>query len=152
MAKSPTAADAQVVLQLYDLRRETEMRKARNWWAVNFWPQSPDDMVKVINTFGSQENAWFRQVAGYWEMASALVLRGALNEGLFYDAGGEMWFMLGKVYPYLKEFREKMQSPESFRNAEKLATQSKEGRERLQRMVKRVEGWRKTRTEAAKAS
>ena len=152
MAKSPTAADAQVVLRLYDLRREAEMRKARNWWAVNFWPQSADDMVKVINTFGSQENAWFRQVAGYWEMASSLVLRGALNEDLFYDAGGEMWFVLGKVYPYLREFREKMQSPESFRNAEKLATRSKEGRERLQRMVKRVEGWSKTRTEAAKAS
>jgi hypothetical protein len=152
MAKTPGPADAQVVLQLYDLRREAEMRKARTWWGVNFWPQSADDVMKVVNAFGSPENAWFRQVAGYWEMAASLVLRGAVNEDLFYDASGEMWFMIGKLYPYLKEFREKAQSPESFRNAEKLATRSKQGRERLERVMKRIEGWRKARTEAAKAS
>ncbi len=32
MSKKATSADAQLILQLYDLRREAEMRKARNWW------------------------------------------------------------------------------------------------------------------------
>ena len=74
MAKSPTAADAHVVPGSMACA-EAEIRRARNWWAVNFWLQSADDMVKVINTFGSRENDWFRQVAGYWEMPSSLVLR-----------------------------------------------------------------------------
>lgn len=151
MSNKPNAADAQLILQLYDFRREAEMRKARAWWG-DFWPQSADDIMKVANSYGNPENAWFRQVAGYWEMAAALVLRGALSEDLFFDCGGEMWFILGKVYPYLKEYREKIKSPESFRNAEKLATRSKDGRERLERMIKRLEAWRKMRMDMAKAS
>ena len=142
MAKKPTSADAQLILQLYDLRREPEMRKARAWWASSFWPQSADDIIKVVSTPG-QENAWMRQVGGYWEMAASLVLRGALNEELFFDCGGELWFTLAKIHPYLKEYRQKANSPESFIHAEKLATRTKHGRERLQRMVKLQETRRK---------
>ena len=119
MPKKPSASDAQLVLQLYDLRREAEMRKARSWFAGSFWPSSADDIVKAATTPG-QENAWYRQVAGYWEMAAALVLQGALNEQLFFDCDGEMWFTLSRVYPYLKEYREKAKAPEAFSRAEKL--------------------------------
>ena len=52
MAK-PTAADAQLILKLYDLRREAEMRKARNWWMVTFWPKSADDFMKVATALGT---------------------------------------------------------------------------------------------------
>ena len=62
MAKKATAHDAQLILKLYDLRREAEMRKARNWFTVEFWPQSADDLIKVASAFPSQENAWIRQV------------------------------------------------------------------------------------------
>src|SRR5499425_1590978 len=103
MSEKPTASDAQIIMQLYDLRREAEMRKARAWFASTFWPKSADDVVAVINVANPQENAWFRQVSGYWEMAASFVLRGALNEQLFYDSSGEMWFTLAKVYPFLKE-------------------------------------------------
>ena len=128
-------------MRLYDLRREGEMRKARSWYA-GFWPQTADDVVQVINAVNQQENAWFRQVSGYWDMASSFVLRGALNEELFFDSGGEMWFALSKVYPFLKEVREKGQVPYYFQRAEKLATRTKEGRERLQMMLKRAEARR----------
>ena len=83
MAKKATANDAQVVMQLYDLRREAEMRKARSWFAGEFWPQDADEFLKVVNAFGSQENAWMRQVSGYWDMATAFVVHGAVNEELF---------------------------------------------------------------------
>jgi len=142
MAKKPTAADAQLILQLYELRREPEMRKARAWWASSFWPQSADDILKTVGTPG-QESAWLRQVGGYWDMAASLVLRGALNEDLFFDTGGELWFTLSKVYPYLKDYRQKANSPDGFVHAEKLATRSKQGRERLQRMMKLQEARRK---------
>ena len=62
MAKKATARDAELVLKLYDLRREAEMRKARSWFAAEFWPQNADQFIKVANSFPSQENAWLRQV------------------------------------------------------------------------------------------
>jgi len=150
MPRKATAADAQLIIELYDLRREAELRKARAWWA-NFWPQSADDILAVASKFGSQENAWFRQVGGYWEMAASMVVRGSLNEDLFFDANGELWFTFAKVQPYLEEVRERMSAPEAFRNVEKIATGSKQARERLQRMMKRAESFRKAMAESAKA-
>jgi len=141
MPKKLTTEDAQIIMRLYDLRREAEMRKARSWFA-GFWPRSADDVVQVINAANPQENAWFRQVSGYWEMAASFVLRGALNEDLFFDSGGEMWFVLAKVYPFLKEVREKAQTPYYFQRVEKLATRTKQGRERLEMMLKRAEARR----------
>lgn len=58
--RKPTAADAQLVLQLYDLRREAEMRKARNYVATEFWPQSFEEFIKPLREFGSPQNAWLR--------------------------------------------------------------------------------------------
>ena len=83
MAKKATPHDGQLMLKLYDLRREAEMRKARNWFLVDFWPLNADDFVKVANAFPSQENSWLRQVGGYWDMASSLVLQGALLRRTF---------------------------------------------------------------------
>jgi hypothetical protein len=143
MPKKATTAEAQLVIELYDLRREAEMRKARTWWATQFWPQSVDDIMKVAQAFGSQENAWFRQVGGYWDMAAALNLHGAINNDLFYDTCGEMWFTLAKVYPHLKQVREKMQAPEAFLKAEKVAFGTKAGKQRMTMMLKRMEEWGK---------
>jgi hypothetical protein len=148
MPKKPTAEDAQIIMRLYDLRREHEMRKARAWFA-GFWPRNADEVVRVINGADPQENAWFRQVTGYWEMAASFVLRGALNEELFFDSGGEMWFVLSKVRPFLKEIREKTKMPHYLQRLEKVATRSKDGRERLEMMSKRAEA---RRSAVAKAS
>ncbi len=145
MAKQATTHDANLILKLYDLRREAEMRKARNWYMIEFWPQCADDILKVANAFPSQENAWMRQVGGYWDMVAALVLHGALNEDLFLQPGicGEMFFIFAKVHPFLKEVREKMNNPEIFVNIEKVATRSKLARNRLERVSKHIENRRK---------
>jgi hypothetical protein len=152
MANKATAHDAQVVLKLYDLRREAEMRKARDWFTVEFWPQSAGDILKVANAFPSQENAWMRQVGGYWDMAASLVLHGAVNEELFLQPGisGEMFFIFAKIHPFLKEIREKMNNPEAFANIEKVATGSKTARKRLERVSKNVENRRKALAKPAK--
>ena len=144
MPKKPTAADAQLILQLYDFRREAEMRKARKWWASSFWPENADDYLKVANAYSIPENAWLRQVISYWEMASSLVLQGALNEDLFFDCCGEMWFALSKVSPFLKEVRAKMHSPQLLVRMEQLATKTKAGRERLKTLEARAATLRKT--------
>lgn len=146
MPKKATAEDAKIIMRLYDLRREPEMRKARAWFA-SFVPRSADDVIQVINGVPPQENAWFRQVSSYWDMAASFVLRGALNEELFVDNSGEMFFVLGKVYPFLKEIREKTKTP-YLQRVEKVATGSKDARERLQAMAKRAEARRAAATKA----
>src|SRR5947207_12782387 len=102
MSTKPTPADAELILKLYDLRREAEMRKARNWWAGAFWPQNADEVAKIVSALGSQENNWLRLVAGYWKMAASLVLHGALNEDLFLVGrySGELFFILAIVRPF----------------------------------------------------
>ena len=141
MAKKATTADAHLILELYDLRREPEMRKARSWWVGEFWPQSADDFLKVSRAMGTQENNWLRQVGGYWSMAASFVLQGVLNEEMFLQpaVSGEMYFLLAKVHPFLKELREKTGDPHFFGNIEKVITGSKFGRDRLKFTLKRVE-------------
>jgi hypothetical protein len=149
MSKKPTADDAQLILKLYDLRREPEMRKARNWWVVTFWPQTADEFVKIATALGTQENNWLRQVGGYWDMAAAMVVHGVINSDLFLEGGvsGEMFFIYAKVLPILKELRKKMNSPALFGNVEKVIMQSRAGRERLKLVTARVEARRKAMVE-----
>jgi len=144
MSKKASADDAQLILKLYELRREPEMRKARNWWMTDFWPKNADDFLKVAWAMGSAENNWLRQVAGYWGMTASLVLEGALSEELFLrpSSSGEMFVMFGKVHPFLKDLRQKLGDPEVFLDVEKVITHTKWGRERLKFILRRIETWR----------
>jgi hypothetical protein len=153
MAKKPTVADAQLILQLYDLRREPELRKARNWWMTQFWPESVDDFLKIAWAMGTQENAWMRQAAGYWGMAASLVLEGMLNADLFLQPthSGEMYFLFAKVQPFLEELREKMEEPLLLAHIEKVINSTKFSRERLKHTIKRIQMMREKRL-AAKAN
>ena len=141
MPKKATAEDAQIIMWLYDLRREPEMRKARHWYA-GWWPRSADDILKVLQAGGTQENAWFRQVNGYWDMAASFVLHGVVNESLFFDSSGELWFVLAKLQPFLKEVRQRANIPQGFVRVEKVATRTKDGRDRLQMFLKRADASR----------
>jgi hypothetical protein len=154
MSKKPSSADAQLILQLYDLRREAEIRKARNWWLVTFWPESAEDFMKVGSAMGTQENNWLRQAAGYWSMSASLVLSGAINQELFLDpsVSGEMFFIFAKVKPFLGELRTKMKNPRMFANIEKLISSTKQGREWLKYVEGQVAARRDAMAKAAKAS
>jgi hypothetical protein len=144
MPRKPTAADAQLILQLYDLRREAEMRKARSWWLAEFWPRNADDFLKVAWAFGTQQNNWLRQVGGYWGIAVSFVEQGVLSQDLFLRPAfsGEMFLMFGKIYPFLGELREKLGDPEAFLDIEKVIMRTKWGRDRLKFLMKRLETWR----------
>jgi hypothetical protein len=152
MSKRATAADAELILKLYELRREPEMRKARNWMTIEFWPKNADEFVKVANALGTQENAWLRQVGGYWDMAAAMVLHGAINADLFLEGGvsGEMIFIYAKLQPMLKDLRKKMNSPTLLSNVERVIMENKFGRERLKIVSARVEGRMKAIAEAGR--
>jgi hypothetical protein len=148
MGKKASAKDAEIILKLYDLRREPELRKARNWWLWEFSPRNVDDFLKVANAPGTPENNWLRQGASYWGMAAAFVNQGLLDEDLFLRpaCSGEMFFIFAKVYPFLTELREKLGDPEVFRDVEKVIASTKWGRERLKFILKRVEILREKKT------
>jgi hypothetical protein len=144
MPKKTSGRDAELIIRLYDLRREAEMRKAREWWANDFWPSSADDFLQVARAPGTQENRWLRQVAGYWGIAASFVLQGALDEDLFLVPGfsGEMFIMFAKIYPFIEELREKLDDPEAFLDIEKVVMRTKWGRDRLKFLMKRLDSWR----------
>ena len=150
MAKKATAKDARVVLEFYDLRREAEMRKARNFYALQFNPQSFDDVMKVVAGFGSDENRWFRQLVTYWEMGASLVLRGAVHEELFLDNAGEMFFVYAKIKPFLPQIRKQFNSPEFLGHMDKLIHRSAENRKKLKVFEERIAQFAKMRAAAAK--
>jgi hypothetical protein len=135
-AGGATAADAQIILHLYGLRRDREMRKARHFISAEFWPESAEDTLRLARAYPSPENTWLRQVTSYWEMAASFVLRGALHEGLFYDASGEMYCVYAKFKPYLTEIRQKL--PYFLLTVEKVVMNTPEGRKRLERLDKRL--------------
>jgi len=151
MAKKATVADAQLIVQLYDLRREAEMRRARNWWGGEFFPQNADDFLKVAWAMNTQENNWLRQVSGYWGMVASFLNNGALHEELFLAPGfsGEMFLIYAKIHPFIKELRQKLNDPQAFKEVETAVTRTKWGRDRLQFMIKRVEVMREKRKAAS---
>jgi hypothetical protein len=153
MSKKASAKDAELILKLYELRREAELRKARNWWLWEFSPRNADDFLKVANASGTQENNWLRQGGSYWGMAASLVRQGVLDEELFLRpaCSGEMFFMFAKVYPFLTELREKLGDPEVFLDVEKVVTGTKWGRERLKFILKRLEASREKKAKEAQA-
>ena len=108
--------DAEIVLKLYDLRREEKMRTARNFMAGEFWPTTADEVVKLMQDFGGEKNAYFRQVTSFWDMAATLVHRGAVDPDLFSDWSGEMFFIFAKLHPIVDEVRKQMDSPKWMHN------------------------------------
>jgi hypothetical protein len=144
MAKKPTVDDARLILELYDLKREPEMRKARQWWLTTFWPNNADEYVKVAMSLGTEENNWLRQVLSYWGIATSFVANGVLNEKLFFAPSfcGELFFIFAKVRPFLKELREKTKNPDVFSNVEKVIMGSKLGRMQFAKVELRVQALR----------
>lgn len=132
-----TATDADLTLRLYDLRRETEMRKARNWFAGEFWPRTFEDLEHTMMQFGSPNSRWLGQVMSYWEMAAALVAHGTFSPALFFDTCHEAWFCYAKMKPFIEEGRRKF-APEFLLNLEKVIEGTPEGRERLRRMEQNI--------------
>ncbi|MGB2670457.1 MAG: hypothetical protein WA829_08480 [Candidatus Acidiferrum sp.] len=144
MAKKLSVEEARLILELYDLRREPEMRKARRWWTATFWPKDADDFMKTAMTMGTDENNWLRQVLSYWGIALSFVSNGVVSEKLFFDPAfcGELFFVFAKVRPFLKELREKTKNPDMLRAFESVILGSKLGRAQFLKMEPRVQAMR----------
>jgi hypothetical protein len=117
MPTQATYDDANLVLRLYELRREEKLREAREWFAKNCKPTSLEDMMRIAPP-GSQENAYMRMVVSYWETAAAFVTSGVLNQELFFQTSGEMLVVWERVRPVVPGLRAMTKNPASFRNLE----------------------------------
>lgn len=126
---------ADLILKLYDLRRETKMRAAREW-IFSFNPTSADQYFQTM--MDPEVGGYLRMVTSYWDMAAAMVNHGAIDADLFNETAGEHFMIFAKIQPFLAEFREKMQSPEAFKNLEKVIMDSPNGAERLAKTQERL--------------
>jgi hypothetical protein len=133
---APDHHDAELVLRLYELRREPVMREARRFVAAEFWPASADELLAILQRDHPQWAA-FRQVSSYWEMAYGLARHGIVNPDYLAENADEGIFLFAKVQPWLAEYRAQAH-PHSFRNAEWIATQCEEGRALLEYFRQRV--------------
>ncbi len=118
--------EAGLILKLYELRRESTMREARNWYFGEFNPQSMADFTAAM--FGAH-SGHLRMVVTYWDMAAALVNRGAISLDLFTEANGEHIGVFAKVEPLLGEIRKTI-GPAFASNLEKLIDATPDGRKR----------------------
>jgi hypothetical protein len=137
MAKKPTANDAQVIMQLYQLRTEPVMRTARRFMVSEFWPQNYDEFKAVLTAYGTEHNAWFRQALTYWNMAAAMVLQGAVNEDLFFATSGEPYFLWAKFGRYVPQARQEYIDREFLSHLETLAERPK-ARQRIKALQERL--------------
>jgi hypothetical protein len=149
MASKATHADADIILRLYELRREPVMREARKFMAFDFWPGSFEDLGKLFSA-GGKEFAYWRQVTSYWDMAMSFVARGALDPALFLDNANEMLFIYAKLKPFLPAVREAI-SPQFWKRIEDFITASPEAQQKLVNISRNVERVRDQRTKSAAA-
>jgi hypothetical protein len=137
-SRKATVADADICMKLYELRREAEMRKAREFVNFQFQPQGIDDILKIMQTMGTKENAWARQVFSFWENAASLVLNKVVHPGLFLAWNSEMVFVYAKFKPYLNEMRRQIGNPAFLAGVEKVVSASPEARKRVEMIQKRM--------------
>lgn len=119
-----------LMLHLYELRREPVMREARAWFVGNFHPQSAEEMMKICPP-GSQENAYLRMVASYWEMVTNIVSRGLIDEEFFFENSGEQWIVWERLKPVASEWRAMLKNPHAWK--------------KLEEHSRRLEAWREKR-------
>ena len=150
MAKKKTASSpneqAELILHLFELRREAVMREARSYIGGAFRPRSAEEFVRAV-TAGDRQSSFVLQVYGYWEMVAAFVTHGALSPELVYDTCQELYFQFAKIEPYLAEFRKQMASPEWLIGVERLVNHSPAGRRRMAQMRKSLESMDKRKAE-----
>jgi len=123
---TPDWHDADLVVRLFDLRREAVMRASRDAMNARFRPRSYEEFIAITKP-DHPDNAAFRQVSTYWEMVYAMARHGIVNPEYFVESNREGMLLYTKIQPFLARFRQEA-SPTAFRNAEWVATQTDVGR------------------------
>jgi hypothetical protein len=124
-----THEQANLLLKLYELRREPRLREARAWFTANFDAKTLEDVNKKCPP-GSEGNVNMRMVVSYWEMAAGLVNRGLIDDELFFENAGEAWFVWERLRELAPAMRAAFKNPHAWEQLEALAKRLEEWQER----------------------
>lgn len=138
------AKSAELILKLYDLRRESVMREARNW----FFTFSPESIEDIQRAGMGEHSAYYRMVTSYWDMACSFVNHGAIDPEMFNDANGEHVVVYAKLQPFLEQLRATV-SPAYMQHIEKVVVAMPNIEERITRMREMMRRMREARAAAA---
>lgn len=120
MSNPATYDDVNLILRLYEMRREEKLRQARDWFAKSFKVRNMEEFNKLCPP-SYDTNAYFRMVVSYWEMVASFITAGVLNEELFFQSGMELLFCWERVRDLIPEARVVNKNPNSYRNLETVA-------------------------------
>ncbi len=120
MEAKPTHEQAQLHLQVYDLRREARLRQGRDWFFKNYFVETLEDALRIAAP-GTENGALAMMVLSYWEQACALLNYGLLHEGLFFETGGEFFGVWELVKPIVPQARERFVNQQFLAHLEKAA-------------------------------
>lgn len=134
--ETPDHHDADLVLKLYELRRESVMRQSRDAIA-RFLPRNFQDLADIAKPEHPNNAAW-RQVSSYFEMAFSFARHGVAHPDFLAENNGEGLLLYAKVHPYLEQFR-KDYAATAFRNAEWLVANSPSAKQRFDMFTQRVQ-------------
>ena len=141
--------DVNIILKLYELRREETMRKARDWYTTDFNPESTEDLLAVMV---GRDSASYRMVSTYWDMAAAFVNHGAIDEQLFNDIHFEHIAVYAKIQPFLADFRARTNAPYYLTHLEQLVRRMPDVEERLATMRRYMKRRLEAKSKAAPAA
>jgi hypothetical protein len=147
----PTIDDANLILRLYELRREEKLRAAREWFRSKFYPLTFDDMKAIIQTPG-EENTNYRMVTTYWDMACSFAANGILHPDLFFQSAGEAFMVWSRVEAHAARVRTELQTPWFLVNVEKAIGMVPWAQERLAIFRARLAAMREKSQKPARAS
>jgi hypothetical protein len=123
MHPRPTYDDANLILRLYEMRREARMRQARAWFSANCkGVQTFEDLLKLAPA-GSDENAFYRQVVTYWDLVASFVANGILHRELFFQSGRELLVVWERVRDLVPSMREAYKDPTYLKNLETVGNE-----------------------------
>ena len=140
---------AELIMRLYELRREEKMREARAWF-ISFFPESSDDILRTM--IEEATSAKYRMVTTYWDMAAGFVIRGAIDEEMFFDSGGEAWVVFSKIQPFVAGIREMLGNENYLRHLETLLMGRPNAMETLAGRREQMKRWMQARAELTKSA
>lgn len=129
---------ADLLMKLYELRREEKMREARAWFG-GFFPNSADEIIQTV--MNPETSAYYRMVVSYWDMAASFVNHGAIDEEMFMDVSSECIVVFSKIEPYLAEIRETTKRPKMMGNLEKLVMRQPDAKVLLETQREMMKRW-----------
>jgi hypothetical protein len=135
--------NASLNLQLFDLRRETVLRQARQWFLSAF---NPENFAEFVHIVSGERNAWFRMVIGYWDMAASLVTTGAIDADAFRAAHTEIFATFSKIQPFLEELRKMSGEPDICKHMEVVVMAAPDAETILTRRREAIRAAAKART------